>query len=133
MSDPSAAVQKAIYETLAAALEAVSPKLADVYDHVPQGVDFPFVSIDAQEVVEADFLASNKSEHFVYLTVWSRYRGQKEVLGILSAIRDALHRTRFTLETGSLVSSTVIRSRTSLDADGVSYMGRATVKIITEH
>lgn len=131
MAEPSAAVQKAIYQALTAG--SPSPLSCPVYDHVPQDAAFPYVSIDAQQVNEADYLASRMDERFIYLTVWSRYRGQKEVLGILANMDTALHRKRLALDTGTMVICHVARKATMKDADGVTYQGSMTLRILTEH
>ena len=131
MSEPSNAVQKAIYVALTAG--SPSPVSAPVFDHVPQKQEYPYVVIDAQETAEDDHLTEQLDERFVYLSVWSRQRGQKEVNTLMGQIHDALHQQRFSMDTGRMVNCLVIRKRSGLDADGVSYQGSVTVKIRTEH
>ena len=66
MSEPSNAVQKAIYQALT--VGSPSPVSATVYDHVPQKTDYPYVVIDAQETVEDDHLTEQLDERFIYLS-----------------------------------------------------------------
>lgn len=132
MADPTNSLQKAIYEALT--LGSPSPVAAGVYDHVPEdSASFPFVVIDAQEVVQADYMTERMDERFVYLSVWSRERGKKQVQTLLAQIDAALHRQRLTLDTGSCISCEIIRKRVAMDADGLTYMGNVTVKIRTAH
>jgi hypothetical protein len=131
VSEPSNAVQKALYQALTVGSPA--PLSAAVYDHVPQNASYPYVVIDAQETAEDDHLTEQLDERFIYLSVWSRQRGQKEVNTLIGQIHDALHQQRFALDVGRMVNCLVIRKRSGLDADGLTYQGSVTVKVRTEH
>jgi hypothetical protein len=89
--------------------------------------------MDAQAVTPSEPINSRRDERFFYLNVWSTWPGQKEVLDILAEIDTALHRKKLTMSTGRWVRSFVERKATSRDTDGKTYMGRATVRVITEH
>ena len=91
------------------------------------------MAIDSQETVQDDHLTERLDERFVYLTVWSRQRGQKEVNTLIGQIDAALHRVRLAMDTGRMVICVVVRKRTALDADGLTYSGAVTLKIRTEH
>ena len=121
MSEPSNAVQKAIYQALT--VGSPSPVSATVYDHVPQKTDYPYVVIDAQETVEDDHLTEQLDERFIYLSVWSRQRGQKEVNTLMGQIHEALHQQRFSMDTGRMVNCLVIRKRSGLDQMGSRTWG----------
>lgn len=127
MTDPSWSLQQALYQALSAALPC------PVYDAVPQGAAFPYVTLDREVRRSADYLSSRMDERFVYLNVWSDYPGQKEVKEIIAAIDAALHRQPLTLATGRVVTCIVRDTDTSRDADGVTYMGRVTLQILTQH
>lgn len=119
-------VQKAIYVALDTALSV------PVFDHVPIGQSYPFVTIDAQDVHPNDYLVQQKSLRNIYLTVWSEKRGQKEVNSIMQDIYTALHRQQLTLDAGRIILCRVTRQNSRLDADGLSYMGSMTLEILTE-
>lgn len=127
MSTTTFALQKAIYSAVDAALSV------PVYDFVPQGSTYPYVTIDFQEAFDNDFLNGRKDRHLIYLTIWSDYRGQKEVMDIMSDIDATLHEARPALETGRVVQMRVIARQTSRDEDGLTYMGRVRLQVITEH
>lgn len=133
MTDPTLAVQKAVYDTLKAALDTVSPSVARVYDHVPQNGVFPYVVLEEQEVLDYDYLNERKDERFFYISIWSRYRGQKEIWQIIQSIDSVLHNVRLTLDTGRMVICRISRKRTNKDADGVTYTAQITLRIYTEH
>lgn len=124
MADPSVALHDALYEALTAVLPC------PVYDAVPQGAAFPYVTLDHEEVTNSDFLNRRMDLRFFYLTVWSRHQGQREVKEIMAQI-DALNEQPLTLSTGHCVSVRVERKRTQRDADGRTYMGQVTLRIIT--
>ncbi len=128
MSDLPIAVQKAVKSALDTALGTVS-----VYDRVPQKTAYPYVTIDGQEATATDALAKNRDEIYLYISVWSRYAGSKEVLQLTQQIRTALHQQRLALDTGRMVRATVIRRRNRQEPDGLTFMGSITVKIIAEH
>lgn len=142
MSDPSWALQKALFARLRedASLTALLAPHADpdvggsaVYDAAPQGAAYPYVAFDRSVVQNADLLNRRLDRRFLYLSVWSQYQGQKEVMEIMAAIDEALHEKPLTLETGAAVSIRVERKDPSRDADGTTYMGRVTLRILTTH
>jgi hypothetical protein len=129
MSLTPLAVQKAI---LNAATVAVEPLGASVFDHVPHSKAYPFVSMDQHQTLENDASAIHGFTHNFYMSVWSDYRGQKQVWELMDAIRTVLHERRLSLETGGgLVLCRVTEQRTDRDADGLTYMGAMTVRAVS--
>jgi orotate phosphoribosyltransferase len=78
-------------------------------------------------------LNSRKDERMVYLSIWSQYRGQKEVVEIMADIDDALHRKALTLESGTMVQSFVQNKHTSREPDNLTFQGSVKLRIITQH
>lgn len=129
MADPGWATQQAIY----AALTADSPPAFTVYDAVPQDAAYPYVVISSQQQTPDDPLASRRDERTVYLSVWSTYKGQKEVLEMMADIDRLLHQRRFAMSSGRMVRAYVTRKLTQREPDNATYMGQVTVRVITEH
>ncbi|EPJ8753868.1 MULTISPECIES: DUF3168 domain-containing protein [Pseudomonas] len=127
MADPSFALQVALHDRLSSGLSC------PVHDGVPDSSPFPYVTIDSSIADEADFLASRKDQRFLYLSVWSQHRGQKEVHEIMSAIDALLHNQPLPLATGHVVSMQVRRKQTKREPDCVTYQGAVTLSIITQH
>src|SRR5690606_10310571 len=125
-ADPGLALHKALY----AALGDLS---CPVHDGVSQGTPFPYVTLDASTSGNMDFLASRLDERFVYLHVWSEVRGQEEVLRIMGEIDALLHGRHLPLDAGRVVSISVDQKSPTRDADGVTFMGRVTLRILTTH
>ena len=67
----------------------------------------------------------------LYLSVWSDHQGQAEVKQILGAIEDALDERPLALSVGRAVSVRVTDTDTNREPDGRTYMGSATVRVIT--
>lgn len=128
MSDPILAIQKAIYEALDAALDPVP-----VYDKVPQNSTYPYIVLNNMEVANADYLNARKSEVFMYISVWSQYRGQKEVIELSQTIEATLHRNLFTLDTGRMVQCHVQNRNTMREPDNLTFQGMIKLRIICEN
>jgi hypothetical protein len=127
MADPSFALQVAIFDRLAA--EVSCP----IYDSVPMNADMPYVSLDSEISSNDDPLASRRDVRLFYLSVWSDFHGQEEVKRLMGEIDAALHERPLPIETGRVVSIRIERKQSSRDADGVTYQGSVTLRVITEH
>jgi len=127
MSDPALALQTAIYAELNANLTV------PIYDAVPQNASFPYVTIEYQESVNGNFLTSRTEQKTIFLAVWSDYRGQKEVLTIIAEIDNLLHEKNLTLSAGRIALMQIAAKRTNRESDGVTFMGRVSLKITLQH
>ncbi|WP_296257717.1 MULTISPECIES: DUF3168 domain-containing protein [unclassified Pseudomonas] len=128
MSDPGLALQKALFERLSASLTA------PVFDAVPEGTPYPYVTLDYEVTDNTTPISGKKRENrLFYLSVWSNYQGQAEVKRINGQIADALDEVALPLSTGTAVSVRVVRTETNREPDGKTYMGSVTLRIITQH
>ncbi len=122
------AVQKAVYE---AAQIALAPLGVSVFDHTPHGRAFPFVVFDQHQTLPLDGSELDGFQHHFYLSIWSDYRGSREVETILAALWRAYHNQQLLLEAGSFVLCQVTDQRNERDTDGRTYHGSMTLTIIT--
>lgn len=128
MSDPGLALQMALYEKLSASLSA------PVFDAVPEGTPYPYVTLDYEVTDNTTPISGKKRENrLFYLSVWSNYQGQAEVKRINGEIAEALDEVALSLGTGTAVSVRVVRTETNREPDGKTYMGSVTLRIITQH
>jgi hypothetical protein len=128
MSDPSVALQEALFARLEA--EVSCP----IYDGAPMGTDMPYVSIDREISTNTTPIAGRKREQrLIYLSVWSDAHGQVEVKRILGEVVAALDERRLPMTVGRAVSVRVEQADAQRDADGVTYQGSITVRVITTH
>ncbi|QQE82884.1 DUF3168 domain-containing protein [Pseudomonas putida] len=128
MTDPSLALQEAIFARLQ---EEVS---CPIYDGAPLNADMPYVSIDREVSVNSSPISGRKREtRLLYLSVWSDAVGQAEVKRINGEVIAALDERRLPLGVGRAVSVRVEQADAQRDADGITYQGSITVRVITTH
>lgn len=128
MPDPSIALQEVLLERLEA--EVSCP----VYDGAPMDSDKPYVSFDREISNNISPIAGRKrQQRLIYLSVWSDAHGQAEVKRILGEVVAALDERRLPLTVGRAVSVRVEQADAQRDADGVTYQGSITVRVITTH
>ena len=135
MSNPGWALQVAVFQALNGNLTGASGQNVPIYDGIaPQGSRYPYVILDSQAMAPDDPLASRRDMRFVYLSVWSTYRGQMEVHQILGQAYELLHEERLPMADGyRMVRIRVTRQQTSRDADEATYMGTLTLEARIEH
>ena len=133
MPTASFALQKAIHAALTAdpALVALlgGPR---VYDHVPRGAAFPYVTF--AQSAEYDWSTGTElgHQHVVTLHVWSRAAGSQEAQEILGAVRAALHDQALAFSGHRLVNLRQEFSEVRRDADGETYHGLVRLRAVTE-
>lgn len=128
MADPSLALQEAVFARLQA--EVSCP----IYDGAPLNADMPYVSIDREVSVNSSPISGRKREtRLLYLSVWSDAVGQAEVKRINGEVVAALDERRLPLEVGRAVSVRVEQADAQRDADGITYQGSITIRVITTH
>lgn len=133
MSDPSWPYQQALYSAMHGTLTNVDGGLLPIYDQVPDKAPKPYLAFDYREAIPDDPLASRRSEVFVYLSVWSTYGGQREVLHVMGQVDQLLHQQRLDLSEGRLVRMYVTRRHTQRQDDGVTWSGNVTIRALIEH
>lgn len=128
MSDPSVALQEALFARLRA--EVSCP----ILDGAGVNEPMPYVSIDREVTVNVSPISGRKREQrLLYLSVWSDAVGQAEVKRLSGEVIAALDERPLVLAVGRAVSVRVIQSDAQRDADGVTYQGSITVRVITTH
>jgi hypothetical protein len=133
MSSPAWEMQKAIYAALVADAALVALLGGErVYDDVPRGAPFPYVTFGPSTTRDWSTGTDTGAEHLITVRAWSKSGGEKEVHLMLEAIRNALHEASLSVTGHPLVS---IRHETSdalRGADGETYQGIARFRAVTE-
>lgn len=133
MSSPAWELQKAVYEVLTADAGLVTLLGgARIYDEVPRGAAFPYVTFGPATVRDWSTGTEAGSEHAFLLRAWSKSGGEKHAHLILEAIRAALHDTPLTLDGHHLVSLRHDLSDVMRDAGGETYHGAARFRAVIE-
>lgn len=136
MADPSLAVKKALVTALTNTVftNPGSPSsIVKFYDRPPQGAVKPYIAFARRFTNDESAMSTLRDRDFFYLSVWSEYQGEFEVQYIMSQVKGLLHRKRLPLETGTMLYCEVPRKWCEPDADGRTYMGQITVRVLTKH
>ena len=139
-SDPSLAIQKAIYNVLhGSAFQTACGVTVGVYDHVPQAARPPYVVISDIQVDGDGAGNYDPSIVHAHLTVWSNKPGKVELFTIAGLIRDYLaprsdRGPPFSLSTDGhrLVTYRHQQTIPMNDADGISTKATVMIEFKTE-
>lgn len=136
-------LQKAIFARLrsdSALTALLAPSVLDsgsaVYDAVPQvddtgsGLEFPFVAIGDDTILEWDTDDAFGTEATVTLHIWSRQQGRSEVKAIQGAIYDALHFQNLSITGYHTVVMLCEFEETMMDSDTYTRHGVSRYRII---
>ena len=127
MADPSLAVQAALYQRLSA--EVSCP----IFDSVPMDSPLPYAVIDYEAMTNTSPLSGrDRASRFLYISVYSDYRGQREVKQIMGEVYAALNNRPLPIAEGRAFGIRVERMTTNRDADGQTFMGSITLRIISQ-
>jgi hypothetical protein len=133
MSSPAWELQKAVYGALIAHAGLVTLLGgARIYDEVPRGAAFPYVTFGPSTMRDWSTGTETASEHILTLRVWSKSGGERDVHLILEAIRTALHEAALTVVGHRLVSLRHELSDAMRDPDGETYFGTARFRAVVE-
>jgi hypothetical protein len=125
------ALQSRIYATLNGDSNLTSTLGASIYDDVPQGSAYPFVSIGEEQSNEYGTMDLDGMDTALTIHVWSRYDGAKETKDILDRIHTLLHDSSLSVTGFNLVNLRFEFSDIMRDPDGVTRHGvirfRATI------
>lgn len=133
MPTASWALQRAIHAALTddPALTALLGG-AHVYDHVPRGTSFPYVTFGWS--TERDWSTGSEPghEHIVVLHVWSQARGRRQIQAIVSVIRARLHAQALALDGHALINLRHEATEIRRDPDGETLRGLIRLRGVTE-
>lgn len=124
----STAIQQAIFTRL----KNYAPLTVPVYDDVPQGADFPYVSIGDDTLIPFDQDACLGAEATVTLHTWSRERGRKQTKMIQGVLYDALHRYALQVDGSHTVDCLWEMSESFLDPDGHTRHGVSRFRVLLQ-
>lgn len=120
MADPALELQRTMVARLKADAAVSAAVGVRVYDHVPQDVSFPYVSIGDIQILDDAAECVIGTEAFVTIHVWSRSVGLVETRSIAAAVRGALHEAPLVLNGFSLIECRHRDTMTRLESDGLT-------------
>ena len=133
MTSASLALRAAIHQALvvdgglAAALGG-----ARVYDAVPRGAAFPYVTLGEARVTDASSDNGATQEHLVTLHAWSRQGGHKEAHGLAGALLQALDDAPLSPDGHRLVNLRFTVADIRREGDGRTYHAIVRFRAVTE-
>ena len=101
-----------------------------VFDHVPQGTAYPFVTLGEGSVRDFSNLAQQGTEHTITIRVWSREAGRKQASAIMERIVTLLNSASLTITGQTLHSLRFTSSNIVLQDDGLTYRGSLTFRAL---
>lgn len=113
-------LQGAIVQRLKADPAVAALVAGRIFDAIPQGAAFPYVSYGPGDFIRDDADCINGYQAFVQLDVWSRTVGNPEALKIADAVERCLHDANLALPTNALVFFNHIQSDPARDPDGIT-------------
>ena len=133
MASAGWALQRAVHQALTADAGLLTLLGgARVWDHVPRGAAFPYVSIGATTERDWSTDGSKGLEHVLILNVWSKAAGRHEANAIADALRAALHDAQLTLAGHRLVNLRHELTEVGRDAAAEIYRGAVRFRAVTE-
>lgn len=132
-SSASRALQVSIYETLrtdAGVLAALGG--ARIYDHVPRGAAYPYVTFGQSTVRDWSTGGEDGDEHVITLHIWSLAAGRAQVHDIIAAVRAALHDRDLPLAGHRLINLRHEFSEARREPDGERFHGIVRLRAVTE-
>lgn len=103
-----------------------------VYDNVPEGAEFPYISFGPHDVIEDDADCITAGEHNLQLDVWSRTVGSLQTKEIVSKIKSILHDHDGEMLVNALASLRVENRRIFRDPDGKTTHGILNITALIE-
>ncbi len=127
-------VQEAIYGALIGdpTLQGLLGNPARVFDHAPQGSDFPYLVIGESQASQFDTKTESGLDQRLTLHTWSRYRGLKETKEIMAAVIDALDGQSLAVGGHALVLLRFEFATTIVDDDGLTRHGVQRFRVLTQ-
>jgi hypothetical protein len=120
---PELELQGAILARLKADPAVASLVAARIYDSVPQGATFPYVTFGPVQSLTDDADCITGLEIAQQIDVWSRAPGFPEAKRIVDAVRAALHDAPIVLTENALVYLEHRTTDTRRDPDGLTSHG----------
>lgn len=133
MSSSAWSLQQAVFAALGAdaALTALIGA-SRIYDDVPQGTPFPYLTFGQSTARDWSTGTEEGSEHVLTLHVWSQSKGKKQAHEIMNAVRAVLHDQPLTLAGHRLVNLRHEFSESRREPDGDTIHGITRFRAVTE-
>lgn len=124
-------LQKAIYEKLTGN-SALMALVSSVFDHIPQSVNFPYITIGDAIIHDFSNLKKSGNDYQLSIGIWSREAGHKQITDITEIIYGLLHNGTIAVTGKTLIMMRIVSNATNLENDGVTYHAFVKVQIFLQ-
>jgi hypothetical protein len=132
-ADPDLELQGAIVQKLKADPGVAALVNGRIFDSIPAGAAFPYVSYGPSDLVTDDADCLTAFNGFHQLDAWSRSPGYPEVKRVANAVRVALHDASLALPTNALVFLEHRSTRYVRDPDGLTSHAIIQLETVIEY
>lgn len=132
MTSPSLELQGAIVTRLKAVAAVTLLIGTRIYDQVPNGAAFPYVSFGPTDELTEDATCIDGFDISLQIDCWSRAVGFPEVKAVSDAVRAALHEYDLPLTNNALVYFRHRQTRILRDPDGLTSHAILTFEAFAE-
>lgn len=94
-----------------------------VFDHVPQGTDYPFITIGQEKISDFSNLEQQGTEAQIAIFIFTREAGRKKTADIMEKIVTLLRHASLTISGQTMVDCRFISSDIIIENDGLTYKG----------
>ncbi len=130
-SDAIWQLQKAVYVALDGDA-SLSALVNGVFDFVPEDTEFPYVVIGDAGTRDWSTVTTKGAEITLEIDSYSRERGSKELLEIMTLVQDILHDVNLALTGHTLVNLRHTDSRITRERDGLTSRGTNIFRAVIE-
>ena len=131
MTLASWSLQKTVFSALTANAP-LSARITGVYDQVPEGTAFPYVTIGEATATDWSTKTSTGQAHTLTLHAWSQSTGRQQAKEILGLVHNALNDQAFAVDGAELVLLQHVFSETIADPDGRTTHGVIRFRALTQ-
>src|SRR5262249_55883285 len=103
-----------------------------VFDRIPNGPMFPYVSFGEIQVIPETGEGTDAAQSFVTLHAWDRFKSSSATKNLSRLIMASLHDADLTLPEGQVQSLLLENARTLPDPDGLTMHAVLTFNILTD-
>ncbi|MGJ4888953.1 DUF3168 domain-containing protein [Bradyrhizobium sp. HKCCYLRH3099] len=132
LTDPSVALASAIKRCLLEDADVKALVADRVYDLIPNGPTFPYVSLGEIQVMPELAEGADAATSYVTLHSWDRFKSGTATRALSRAVVAALHDRDLTIEDGAVLSLLLQTSRVLPDPDGTTRHGVHVFAVLTD-
>tara|TARA_Y100001937_G_C7119468_1_gene331866 strand:+ start:714 stop:1124 length:411 start_codon:yes stop_codon:yes gene_type:complete len=125
MSIHSFELQKSVFSALngASITDYDGAAITGVFDDVPENTTYPYIRIGEETATDVSVKDKDLFEHTLTIHIWSQYRGNRDIKGIMKQVHDTLHDSSLSVTGAAMVNMRQEFQTTLLENDGITRHG----------